>query len=112
MRKGIARTTLGRLREDYAATKLQCAIRKHTQIKKYRQFRHAAIVLQKGNFLCLCLFLFCLRFVAVLAFYAARKFAAMKLDSAVTTLQTAIRKAAVMKWRRRLVFGVVKAQAR
>jgi hypothetical protein len=51
-------------------------------------------------------------FSAVLAFYAARKFAEMKLESAATVLQTAIRKAAALRWRSRLVFGVVKAQAR
>ena len=49
MRKGIARATLGRLREDHAATQLQCVIRKYTQVKKYMQFRNSAIVLQKGS---------------------------------------------------------------
>eukprot|EP00026_Physarum_polycephalum_P000390 Phypoly_transcript_00390.p1 GENE.Phypoly_transcript_00390~~Phypoly_transcript_00390.p1 ORF type:complete len:1209 (+),score=284.14 Phypoly_transcript_00390:153-3779(+) len=96
MRKSIARAILGRLREDYAATKLQCAVRKFAEVKKYRRIRQAAVVLQK----------------AVLAFYAARKFAEMKLESAVTILQTAIRRAAALRWRSRLVYGVVKAQAR
>lgn len=45
----MARTQLGRLREDFAATKLQCAIRKFSQIKKYKEIRNSAITFQKGT---------------------------------------------------------------
>lgn len=50
--------------------------------------------------------------IAIRKFYAARQFASMKLESAATVLQTAIRKAAALRWRSRLVHGVIKAQAR
>jgi hypothetical protein len=48
----------------------------------------------------------------VRSFYAAQKFAAMKLELVVTVLQTVIRQSGAGRWRRRVLSATVKAQAR